>query len=116
MEYINECKITGLYIKYKIFDDTSAYMSDINLNFEEEYLCSSLLIIRNSIDELKRRNIKELLQYAPKKDYDDYLRHTTTWSIVSEDTIAGEIVYLLKCSITNAIKNIGEGIGIKDMQ
>lgn len=112
-EFTQKCKITGLFVKYHIFDD-NAIMEEIVLDFSTDFMMNaSLSIINNSIYKLEKRGIKYIFQRILNSDYEKYIKGKTTWEIIKRDKYGEtEDVLMVKCDIKDARRNIGIGHGI----
>lgn len=108
-KYYCLCDVTKMFICYEIDHDTkSARMGEMNLIFTPANIKAILSIINNSIKQLKSKGIVFLEQYVNLNDYNNYLKHNTTWKIIENN----DDKLLIKCCIDDAVKNISIGMDI----
>lgn len=102
------CKLTDSWINYQITNNTA----DMKMfDFKFENIKPFFVLVRDSIEELKEKNIKFIRHMVLKDEYDKILKNKTTWKIINYDPIYN--AYLLECKIENFLKNFGVGHEIK---
>jgi hypothetical protein len=99
--------MTGYFIEYIIVDE-NAYMSTIHTDFKN--MNSFVNILRLSYEELKKRNIKYVIQTVTLDDWENILKNVTTWTIVSHDNKYE--LYDVRCDIDDFLFNIGKSLGL----
>ena len=106
-QIIFDCKVTNYKIEYLIQDD-KCLMNTIVTDYK--HMKPLLSLIRNSIDNLKKMDIKIVVQYVSVEEWDKYLKDKTTWKIVNKDDL--NQVVMVECSINDFLENYGKGVGI----
>jgi hypothetical protein len=99
-----ECKLSNNWIRYSIIGKNNdiADMRLFNFNLEKQKLWLKLL--RDSIDDLKKNNIKVMRQATTLSDYDE-IKNKTTWKIVEKLDAYDSV--LMECDIDDFLKNYG---------
>ena len=69
-----------------------------------------LALLRSSIDTLKTKNIKYIMQCVELLEWAEYLDNKTSWQINNKNEL--EQTVMLKCDIDDFLENFGVGIGL----
>jgi len=109
MEYKEyESKIGNVYIGYNINKENEAYMEFIN--YDPEYVKIFLLTLKISIDDLKKNNVKKVLQKVTIKEWNEYLKNEKNWNLKE---LNNNLEYcIIECDIENIFNCIIKGFGI----
>lgn len=114
-ERVFECVITKNKIKYDVVDvvdavERIAVIDILNVNYK--YIKGFLLVLRNSIDILKKEGVKKIQQVIVK---DDYATLGGSWVVVDVvNNVSGKFM-TIECSIDDLLENYGIGLGIKNI-
>ena len=108
-QYIFNCPLTKYYIEFIVDTDTNiAFLNTLITDYQ--HLKPLFSLIRSSIDNLDKKNVKKIVQTVSKEDWELYLKNKTTWKIVNDD-IKNQICDV-ECEIGSFIENFGVGIGL----
>jgi hypothetical protein len=103
--YVYECKITNYLIKYIKYQD-GYLVESIYVHDDYKNIKALMSLIRNSIDDLTNKNVRYIYQYIYENEWMQFLKNKTTWEIIEKSEIC-----LIKCDISDFIKNYAIGIG-----
>lgn len=103
------CPITKYRVEYIISSTKDIALLNI---IESDYknMKALLALLRSSIDILKTKNIKYIMQCVEEKEWLEYLNGKTSWVINNSNEL--EQTHMLKCDIDDFLENFGVGIGL----
>lgn len=110
MEYKEyESKLGNIRIEYKIIENKNEAWMDY-INYEPEYIKLFLLTLKNSIEDLKKKGIRRIIQKTSCKDWDEYLKKEDNWIIKERNEYYNYCI--IECNIENIFKCIAQGLGV----
>jgi len=96
------CDITNYSIKFFSHDNLlEAIMGEVICDYK--YPKAYFLLLRNSIENLKKLNIKKIKQYVPNYDWNNILKNKTTWKKIKTDKFNN---ILIICNIDDFLNNM----------
>lgn len=109
-EYKNfECPITKYSLEYVIdIQNHSALIKNINTDFV--HLKAFVSLLRNSIDTLKKNDVKKIRQFVNDNDWKYLSQKNTSWNRIL--IMKQQDLYLIECPIEDFLENFGIGIGL----
>lgn len=91
------CRLSSVYLQF-----------DNNTNMK-----ISLGLLNWLIAELKTKNIKKVINYFSKDDWDEYISENTSWKLVDYDEYTHTCE--VECDIDDVLDNIGSSLNIKNL-
>lgn len=108
-QFISKCQTTGYYIEFIIdVESKSALMGTIVCDYV--YFKAFLNLLRLSVDNLTKQNIKKIRQKVPFDEWKSYLENKTSWLVID----INNDIYELECDINHFLENYGIAIGMLD--
>jgi len=109
-QHIFKCESSGYFIEFIIDNDNNdvAYMGAINCDFIN--IKAFVNLLRNSCDDLIKKNIKKIQQTVTYDDWDSILKSCTTWKIISKNDQYK--FYDVECDIDDFLYNYGKALDI----
>jgi len=109
------CAITKFKINYEIEIEYKYAIISFPNYFEivnESNYKAFFLLLRGSIESMKKKNIKKIRQYVTNQDWLDVMKNKTSWKIVDICNFEGIPYLVVECDINDALENIGKCFGI----
>ena len=106
-QQIYKCKVTNYNIEYIIDSEKKTALLNMIIS-DYKYIKALMNLLRNSIDDLQKKNISRIRQLVSKEEWDFYLKEKTTWMVIGE----AENHYQIECPIDDFLENYGRGIGL----
>ena len=109
-----KCKISDNCIEYK------CYKNEGEANIEYNYIDTNIpksyfVLLRVSIDSLKKKNYKKILQKVYVDDWNKYLKDDN-WKIRSSVQDNDINCHIIECDIDDALGCIARGLGFSAKQ
>lgn len=101
MEFQRSCKNSGYKVKFIIYND-KANFEDLVTDYEHPK--ALILLLKNTIEELKNIGIKNIIQCVDKYDHDNYLKNKTSWKIIKHHELTER--YDIECDINKFMNNM----------
>lgn len=104
-QVVFKCKVTGYYIEYIIDTDLNHALMNVVVT-DYKHVKAFLALMRNSINNLKRRGVKRIRQFVSIDEWTKFLKNKTSWKVLNEMD-----PYEIECDIDDFMTNYGIGIG-----
>lgn len=109
-----KCELTGSEITYIVHEEQK--IADINFKYVNyKYVKGFLVLLRTSIDEMKRDGVKLIRQNVTEKDWETILKDKTSWEKILVETRDNSLGVIIMCKIEDFLENVGVGMGIKNI-
>ena len=106
LQKIYKCDTSGYFIEF-ILKDEYAYINTIICDYI--HIKTFFVLLRNSIYDLVKLNIKRIRQTVSDEEWNMYLKNRTSWYIINNGDMN---VVDIECSIDDFLQNYGVGIGL----
>lgn len=106
-----KCKVSKNTIEYKCYKmEKEAHMEYCFI--DPNIYKSFFVVLRESIDSLKKKGYNKIVQSVSEDDWNNYLKNNNKWTIKNVVKYANNVMYVIECDIDNALECISKGLGL----
>lgn len=105
-----KCDLSNSVIEYRCNKEGDAFMEYTYIN--PQFSKSFFVLLRTSIEFLKNKKCKKIVQTVVEDDWNKFLSKNEKWKIRSKMTHNGNNFLVIECKIKNALYCISDGLGV----